>query len=320
MRVPRWALTLIAVAVLAWVAGAEYSFHLNPEIVFFRSGDRLKQGWLRRVRASHTNVTCICGGSSVATSIEGKRLLERHGLPVVNLGLGAGMGAKVLSRYALDPVETGDTLLICLEPDLLGGTIELEPLGVQFALTIGRPALLREGRFTDWPSALLCLRPGGYHVITLAGKLASGRPLYRYAAREFQPDGTHVVEARLDFPAGEPVNLTRMFHTCLGGTGDSPVPPGHWPGGMRKARQRLACTHSHTASFPFRPASRRTEQAGGLFHPFWSLACELSGLGVKFTKSSTDEWRVGDRFFYFRDAKVVCVDYAIGPVRLQTRD
>ena len=42
--------------------------------------------------------------------------------------------------------------------------------------------------------------------------------------------------------------------------------------------------------------------------------------GVKFTKSSTDEWRVGDRFFYFRDAKVVGVDYAIGPVRLQTRD
>lgn len=206
-RSPRWALTLIAVAALVWASGAAYTLRMNPEVAFFRFGDRQKQGWLRQMRASHTHVTLVYGGSSVATSIDGRRLLERHGLPVVNLGLGAGMGAKVLSRYALEHVEPGDTLLIGLEPALLVGTIELEPLGVQFALGTGQPGLLREGGWIDWPSALLDLRPGGYHVITLAGKLALRKPLYRYALREFQDDGRQVVEPRLDLTGAEAGNL-----------------------------------------------------------------------------------------------------------------
>lgn len=40
-----------------------------------------------------------------------------------------------------------------------------------------------------WPAALLALRPGGYHVFTLLGKLVQGRPLYRYNTAEVRPSG-----------------------------------------------------------------------------------------------------------------------------------
>jgi hypothetical protein len=131
-------------------------------------------------------------------------MLEQHGLPVVNLGLGAGMGAKLLTRCGLDSVKTGDTLLVALEPELPSGANIFEPFGVQFAFAVGRPGWLREEPFTDWASVLLDLRPGGQHVVALAGKIAFRQPLFRYAPAEWQSDGRQQVVARLDFPAQPP--------------------------------------------------------------------------------------------------------------------
>ncbi len=196
--VPWRAVQLAAVALGAWAIGAAYSLRGNPEIAFFRREHALKREWAASALSAYTNKVVVCGGSSCATSLDPGRLLSVHGLPVENAGLGAIMGARLLTRYGLDLVRTGDTLIVALEPDLLAGPIELEPLGVQFALAVGRPGWLRGAHGVNWPSALLDLRPGGQHTFALLGKILLRQPLYRYAISELQPGGWHRVAARRD--------------------------------------------------------------------------------------------------------------------------
>jgi len=139
-------------------------------------------------------------------------MLERHKLPVLNLGFAAGMGANVLTRYALETLQPGDTLVVALELGLLSGPVELEPLGVQFLLASGHSELLRDNGQIPWATALLDLRPGGYHVFTLLGKVLLGQPLYRYAPAEFETGGWHKVAARRDL--GVPVVTTNKLSSA----------------------------------------------------------------------------------------------------------
>ncbi|MFM1769921.1 MAG: hypothetical protein RJA22_2450 [Verrucomicrobiota bacterium] len=203
-------LRLLAVAALTLAAGAVYSLRVNPEVAFFRAGDATKQAWHRRLREAHTNVVVIFGGSSCGTSIDARGLLDRHGLPVLNAGLGAGMGARILTRYALASVRPGDTLLVALEPELLTGSIDHEPLGVQFALAAGHGSLLGREPLSRWPGLALNLRPGGAHVFAMLGKLLTGQPLYRYARAEWREGGHHEVAARRPIadPSLEPWHLS----------------------------------------------------------------------------------------------------------------
>ena len=193
-----WTLQLLAVALATWAVGAFYTLRMNPEIALFHYAHQLKRQWSANLSREHTNKTVIFGGSSCLTSIQPRRLLEQHGLAVANEGLGAGMGARILTRYALGTLQAGDTLIVALEPDLLAGAVGLEPLGVQFAMATRQPGLLREPAGINWPSALIDLRPGSYHVFTLIGKILMRQPLYRYSAAEFDPGGWQNVAARRD--------------------------------------------------------------------------------------------------------------------------
>ncbi len=197
--VPWLALRLLAVAALAWAAGAVYTLRLNPEVAFYRRGDLVKRAWGQTLDRAYKSKTVVFGGSSCTTSINGGRMLRRHGLPVLNLGLGAGMGVKVLTRYALESLRPGDRLIMAMEPDLLAVPLDLETLGVQFSLAIGDPGLLRNPDRIDWPAAGLQLRPGGYHAFTLLGKILLRRPLYRYAPGEFHASGWQEVADRREF-------------------------------------------------------------------------------------------------------------------------
>ena len=63
---------------------------------------------------------------------------------------------------------------------------------------------------------------------------------------------------------GEP--LARIIHTGMGSTGDSPVPSGDSPLGRKGAWNTLSSLSIERVS-PFRPASGRTRQVGGVFYP-----------------------------------------------------
>jgi hypothetical protein len=162
---------------------------LNPEVVFFHHCASVKQLWVQKLDLNYTNKVVAFGGSSCLSSVDGERMLNQYGLPTVNMGLGAGMGAIVLTHYAQTATRTGDTLIVALEPDLLAEPLRIESLGAQFSISIGEPSLLRDPHRVNWPSVLLDLRPGGYHIFTLIAKVVLGQKLYPYLVSEVHPSG-----------------------------------------------------------------------------------------------------------------------------------
>lgn len=199
---------LVVAALAAWLVGAWYTVRLNPEVAFFSRVHEKKTGWIAEV--PQTNRVFFVGGSSCMTSIDPVRLRDTHGLNVVNLGLGAGMGAKYLGRYALDRVRRGDRLVISMEQGLLTGPIDWKSLGVQFAAANRLWSTIDEPGVWDMPHVLLTLRPGGYHTFTLLGKALLRQPWYRYQENEIRPGGWHEVAARRDVvsPGPGPTTLS----------------------------------------------------------------------------------------------------------------
>lgn len=191
-------LQLLTVALATWAVGSLYTLRINPELAFYRHGYSVKLQWAEHLSQNYSNKMVVFGGSSCATSIEPRRLLERHGIAMVNAGFAAGMGAKLLTLQSFSFLKKGDTLIVALEPDLLSADVKFEPFGVQFALATRQSKLLRNHDRVDWPAALVDLRPGGYHIFTLVGKILLRQPLYRYSNADFEPTGWQKVEIRRD--------------------------------------------------------------------------------------------------------------------------
>lgn len=198
-RIPWQALRLLIVALMAWAGSAFYSLYLHPEMIFLRHCAKVKQDWKHTLERDHKSKIVIYGGSSCLTSIDGERMEKVHGLPVLNLGFHAGIGARVLTRYTLPTLNPGDTLIVALEPDLLTGSLEPPAQGVQFSFATGRLDALRNGDRMHWTGSLLALRPGSEYIFTVLGKVMLHRPLHRYSVAEIHPSGWHEVAERREF-------------------------------------------------------------------------------------------------------------------------
>ena len=190
---------MLAAAAVTLAVSVAYTIFLNPEIRLYRHAANVKERWMKRLDEHSGNKYIIFGGSSCATSVMGQRLLDQHGLLVANLGFNAGMGATLLTRYALKHAHTGDTLIMAIEPALLNGSSSIPSLGKQFALATGNSDLLECSTLDEHLSALWALRPGGYHFFTLLGKVFTRQPLYRYGPGDFDVSGYQQVRIRRDF-------------------------------------------------------------------------------------------------------------------------
>ena len=215
-RSSRWlpvrAMMLLATAAAIWAVCILYAVKFNPGIQYNLQGAEIKNRWADRMTREHGPKILVFGGSSCAFSIDGERMLDRFGLPTVNYGRGAGMGAAILTESVLEHVRPGDTLIVALEPGLLTDPLDQLSEGVQFSFAMHHPdwvlhPVLGVGR-ANWFEALNTLRPGGEHVFTLLGKLAGHKPLMRYSAADFRPSGFEQTAVR--------VNISG--------------PPGHGPG------------------------------------------------------------------------------------------
>lgn len=211
--VPTLALRLVITAAVTWAASAAYSLTVNPEVAFFKQGAAIKRAWVNKLDATGRGKIVVFGGSSCTVTVDGERMLTHHGLPVANLGLGAGMGARTLVQFARENLRSGDTLVVALEPRLLTDPPGMPALGIQFAWATANPDLIklafREAPSFTGASALLALRPGGYHVFTLIGKVLSRQPLYRYAPGDFHASGWQSVTVHREI-AGPPDRGERM--------------------------------------------------------------------------------------------------------------
>lgn len=192
-RTPRLAAGLVLLALGAWAGSAVYSTRYNPQTRFFVEQARLQDRWARKMDREHGRKVIVTGGSSTMFSIIGEQMLEQHGLPTVNMGLSAGMGAKVIVSRTLTELRPGDTLVLALEPGLLTSSLEPVTLGVQFSYAMGHPEWATGPLFDGVPlskgSSLLKLRLDAYHVCTLAGKILTRRPLFRYRVGDAAPSG-----------------------------------------------------------------------------------------------------------------------------------
>ena len=207
--IPIRALTLILTALLAWMSCVLYTVEINPVMKFFRKANSTKAcAWAATLASQHQPKIVVCGGSSCMTTIIPERMIEKHNLPVLNMALHAGMGAKILTEYAMQTLQPGDTLIVSIEPDLLSGPLKSDPDGIQFAIATGNQALLRNTSLLDWPGTLLDIRPGGYHIFTLIGKIVSRQPLYRYNLSDIHPGGWQEVTVKRDFDPTSDQNIS----------------------------------------------------------------------------------------------------------------
>lgn len=191
-RVPRLALRLLAVAGLTWATCAAYSLWLNPETRFIKVVAHTKQNWAQKMTREHGAKFLIFSASSSMFSIDAERLLERHHLPLVNMGLVRAYNAKMITEWALSETKRGDTLIMAFEPGLLTEDVQPTSEAVQFAYAMRSPWWIHgvlEPFAPLGPGSLLGLRPGGYHVCTLLWKIPQRRPMYRYSIAEIHPSG-----------------------------------------------------------------------------------------------------------------------------------
>ncbi len=197
---------------LAWGLGALFTIRWSPEIRFFKASYAVKSAWAAEIAQAHSNKTVFFGGSSCDFSIAPNRMLETHGMPAVNMGLGAGMGPVVLTRCAMQHTRPGDTLVIALEPGLLLESSESVATGVHFSYAAGHREWL-----VPFPGqapyhqarALIELRPGGRPLFTLAAKLAGRKPLFRYQIEDTHRSGWGKTSVRVPLntiPSPEPMS------------------------------------------------------------------------------------------------------------------
>lgn len=192
-------------ALVAWLAGALYTWSVDPEMKFWTAVARQKLDWVEKMREKHGHVIGVVGGSTTTFGIDAERIEREHGLPVANLGLHVGMGPEACVGFGFAALKKGDTLILSLEPGMLAENIaRVTPLASKLAFNLpvlrnifwlsdsSNPALTRLDSLTQ-------LQPGGYHAITMLGKLASGQPLYRYSVTDLRQGGLQVTEDQRDF-------------------------------------------------------------------------------------------------------------------------
>jgi len=183
---------LVGSLIVSYIVGAVYTVWINPEIRFWRAAYRVKVQHARDLDSTNAPKTVFAGGSSCAFQIDPKILEEQFGIPSVNMGLHAGMGARAILALTLPLLKPGDHLVLNVEPSLLTGDLALPPLGLQMLAATGNfnaPTLSNSFQLEQIIQILLSLRPGLRNAVTMTAKVIAGRPSYRYQISDIHYGG-----------------------------------------------------------------------------------------------------------------------------------
>ncbi len=195
----------------AYVTAFWLAVPANPELKFWRAVDLQRDEGLAGIREARPGqpMVLFTGGSSCAFSIDPTVIEEVCGVPAYNLGMPVATGAKFLLHQSLAKALPGDTLVVCLEPDLLTYPEKFNPSTLSFGLATlaGDPSAAVGGSSFDRDLTLRdCLnlsRPGPTHLATLMAKTATGKEGYRYRGEDLRDRG------RVETPVRDP-NLPRI--------------------------------------------------------------------------------------------------------------
>lgn len=193
----RFLALIVACTVAAYALALAIAVPGNPEVEFWRVVDQGRDRDIAAVRQKQAAPPLILftGGSSCAFSIDPEIIATTCGRPAFNLGLPVAAGAKFLLHQALAKARPGDTLVVCLEPDLLTHPESFHPSTLSFALATlaGDPSGAVGGSSFDQRLGLRdylnLSRPGPSHLATLVAKSIAGKELYRYTPDDIRPGG-----------------------------------------------------------------------------------------------------------------------------------
>lgn len=133
-KLTRW----IAIAGLVWTAGYSYNRHFDPEVQWIKSIYQEKLERIAQVQVPKR--VLVIGGSGTHFGIDALLIEQELGIPVLNLGLHAGLGLNAILASLEGEIGEGDVVLLIPEYGLLenDGTGDFSS---GFAGAIGRPGL-----------------------------------------------------------------------------------------------------------------------------------------------------------------------------------
>ena len=195
---------LILSIIAAYALSVALTITVNPETTFWAEAVVRRETAVAEIRAKSPNqpITFFAGGSSCAFSVHPKIIEETTGQPAINLGLPAAAGARYILHQALRLAESGDLIVVCLEPDLLTSPDqESSPSKTGFALEAVRGNLTAAAggsTFGETPGIsdyLTLPRPGANYLITLAARGLTGKG-YRYKPEDIGYHGILRTDSR----------------------------------------------------------------------------------------------------------------------------
>ena len=184
----RFPLTLLACLLAAYALSAFLTVTVNPETAFWAEALARREADAAAIRKQSPGEPIIffTGGSSCAFSIAPKIIEDTTGQPCINLGLPAAAGPRYILHQALRQAESGDLIVVCLEPDFLTFPgQESSPSKTGFALEAVRGNLSAAaggstfGKSLSISDYLTLSRPGANYLITLGARGLTAKG-YRY--------------------------------------------------------------------------------------------------------------------------------------------
>lgn len=210
----------LLVLALAVILSAAFSWHAKRhwqvESAFFSEAIRASERYAETLRADGQNPFIVFGGSTSRTSWIPSVLREEFGVPVVNFGLHAGFGPRVIAELAMREAQPGDTVVVAFEPAILARDETATPTSGVDLFLHEEGLSFRCGRFFQLvPAHFVQYLQGNtrYNLFMLMKHLRGMKP-YRYVASEnLHDDGwMEVLERRpLTFdPAPRTVRPIRL--------------------------------------------------------------------------------------------------------------
>jgi len=212
----RFPLLLAAVALIALAGRSLFCTRLDPEIEFYTQFCKNKLAWSGKMTREHGKKVVVIGGSSVAFSVIGTRMLEQHGLPAVNLGLEAPFGATMLTHWALGELHPGDKLIVSLEPPVLTRPHELVSSGCKISNALGHPEWVYqpwEVPTAPWLGTALHSNIGWQRLVVVWKsyfRKKKNKTRWPYTLAETDASGWQTTDRRMEVPELSPYYGTHL--------------------------------------------------------------------------------------------------------------
>lgn len=212
----RFPAAIIVTVIAAYALSYYLTIPANPEVQFWAGAVARREAAAAAIRGESPSrpILFFAGGSSTAFSIDPQIIEDTCQTPAINLGLPISAGAKYILHHALRQAAPGDTIIICLEPDVL-----TKPNQESSASKAGFALEAQRGNFTDSAGGstfgkktslsdyLNISRPGARYFVTLAARTITGQG-YRYKIHDIGYRG--IIRTPVHNPNMEPSQETAI--------------------------------------------------------------------------------------------------------------